>query len=101
MDRATINLALSVFLALMGCDRPEASQVRLVKVQHAPGGCHLTLNGIRIPDNVLVAKGKMQQGKQAVASGGKGEPDSCLGAAIMLQQAGMNIRELPSIDLRS
>jgi hypothetical protein len=101
MDRPTITLALSVFLALVGCDRPQASQVRLVKVQRAPNGCHLTLNGVRIPDDVLVDKGKKQRGKQAVASGGKDEPDSCVGAAIMLQQAGMNIHELPSIDLRS
>jgi hypothetical protein len=101
MDRATITLALSVFVALVGCDRPQASQVRLVKVQRAPAGCHLTLNGVRIPDGALVEKGKKQRAKQAVASGGKDEPDSCVGAAIMLQQAGMNIHELPSIDLRS
>ena len=101
MDRATITLALSVFLALMGCDRPEASQVRLVKVQHAPSGCHLTLNGVRIPDDVLVAKGNKQRGKRAVASVGKDEPDSCVGATIILQQAGMKIHELPSLDLRS
>src|SRR3954470_1775506 len=74
MDRATITLALSVFLALVGCDRPQASQVRLVKVQRAPNGCHLTLNGVHIPDNVLVEKGRKQRGKQAVAAGGKDEP---------------------------
>ena len=101
MDRATITLALSVFLALMGCNRPQASQVRLVKVQHAPSGCHLTLNGVRIPDDVLAEEGKKQKGKRAVASGGKDEPDSCVGAAVILQQAGMNIHELPSIELRS
>ena len=101
MDRATINLAVSVLLALTGCDRPEASQVRLVKAQNAPSGCHLTLNGVRIPDNVLVAKGRMRRGKQAVASGGKDEPDSCVGATFMLQQAGMNVDEMPSINLTS
>jgi len=100
MDRATIPLALSVFLAPMGCDRPQASQVRLVKA-HLPRECHLTLNGVHIPDNVLVAKGKEQRGKRAVASAGNDEPDSCVGAAWMLQQAGMNLREFPSLDLRS
>jgi hypothetical protein len=100
VDRAAITLALSVFLALMGCDRPQASQVRLVKA-HLPRECHLTLNGVRIPDNVLVAKGKEQRGKRAVASVGNDEPDSCVGATFMLQQAGMNIHELPSLDLRS
>ena len=101
MDRATIILALSVFVALTGCGRPQASQVRLVKPEHVPGGCHLTLNGLRIPDDVLAAKGKMQRGKRAVASVGKDEPDSCVGAAFVLQQAGMNIDELPRLDLRS
>ena len=101
MDRATITLAVGVILALMGCDRPKASQVRLVKVEHSSGGCQLTLNGARIPDDVLVAKGKKERAKRAVASGGKDEPDSCVGATIMLQQSGMNIHELPSIDLRS
>lgn len=75
--------------------------MRLVKVQHGPSGCHLTLNGVRIPDNVLVAKGNKQRGKQTVAPDWKSEPDSCVGAAFMLQQAGMNIHELPSLDLRS
>ena len=101
VDRATTTLALSVLLALIGCNRTEASQVRLVKVQHSPGGCHLTLNGVRIPDDVLVAKGKKERGKRAVASDGENEPDSCVSAAIMLRQAGMNIHEMPSIDLRS
>lgn len=100
MDRATITLALCVFPALIGCDKPEASRVRLVKT-HLPSECHLTLNGVRIPDDVLVAKGKKQRGKRAVASVGNDEPDSCVGAAIILQQAGMNIHELPSLDLRS
>jgi hypothetical protein len=74
--------------------------VRLTEVQQAPSGCHLTLNGVRIPDDVLAARGKMQRSKGAAAAG-KDEPDSCVGATFMLQQAGMNTRELPSIDLRS
>ena len=101
MDRATITLAVSVLLVLIGCDRPQALQVRLVNLERAPSGCHLTLNGVRIPDDVLVEKGRKQRGKQAVASRGEDAHDRCVGAAIMLRQTGVNIHELPSIDLRS
>lgn len=100
VGRATITLALCAFPALIGCDRSEASRVRVMKA-HASSGCHLTLNGVRIPDQVLAAKGKKQRGKQAVNSVVNDEPDSCVGATIALQQAGMNIHEMPSVDLRS
>ena len=100
MNRATITLALCVFLALIGCGKPDASRVRLVKA-HGSGDCHLTLNGVRIPDDVLVAKGKEHRGKQAVASVANDVSDRCEGALIMLQQAGMNTHQMPSIDLRS
>lgn len=101
MKRATITLGLGVVLALMGCDRNKIPQVRLVKVQHSPRGCHLTLNGTRVPDDVLAAEGKLERGKQAVRSIREGEPDSCVGAIMRLQRAGVNVREFPSIDLRS
>ena len=97
MGRRTIILALCVFPALVGCDKPEASGVRLVQ-GHGPSDCHLTLNGVHIPDDVLVAEGKKHRGKRAVANDNS---DRCEGAAIMLQQAGMHTDELPSIDLRS
>jgi hypothetical protein len=97
MGRVTITLALCVFPALIGCGKPEQSGVRLVKA-HGPSDCHLTLNGVRIPDDVLVAEGKKHRGKRAAAND---ESDRCEGAAIMLRRAGMNTDELPSIDLRS
>jgi hypothetical protein len=100
MDRATITLALCVFPALVGCDKPDASRVRLVKT-HLPNECHLTLNGVHIADEVLVAKGRKERGKRGAASVENDEPDSCVGATIMLQQAGMYVDELPSLDLRS
>jgi hypothetical protein len=59
------------------------------------------LNGVHIADEVLVAKGKKERGKRGVASFGNDEPDSCVGATVMLQQAGMNVHELPTLDLRS
>lgn len=65
---------------------------------HGPSDCHLTLNGVRISDDVLVAEGKKHRGKRAVAND---ESDRCEGAVIMLQQAGMNTEKMPSIDLRS
>ena len=101
MGRLTTTLALSVLLALAACDRPQPNRVRLVKNEHAQRGCHLTLNGVRIPDDVLVAKGKMQRSKRAVASVGNDEPDRCVGATFMLQQAGINLDEMPTVDLRS
>jgi len=101
MDRRTITLALSVVVALAACDRPQANAVRLVRDEHVPSGCHLDLNGTHIPDNVLVATGKMQRGKGAVASLGDDEPDSCVGAAFMLQRAGMKLHGFPTLDLRS
>ena len=98
MDRATIILALCVFPALVGCDKPDASRVRLVKAHN--NDCHLTLNGVRIPDDVLVATGKKQRGNRAVPSVGNDEL-RCEGAVIMLQRAGIKTDEFPSIDLRS
>ena len=97
MGRVTITLALCIFTALIGCDKPEASRVRLVKA-HGPSDCHLTLNGVHIPDDVLVAEGKKHRGKRPAAND---QSDRCEGAAILLQQAGMHTDELPSIDLRS
>jgi hypothetical protein len=98
-DRATIILALCVFSALVGCGKPEVSRVRLVKA-HGPSDCRLTLNGVRIPDEVLLATGKKQRGNRAVASVGN-DKLRCEGAVIMLQRAGIKTDELPSIDLRS
>ena len=98
-DRATIILALCVFPALVGCGKPEASRVHLVKAQ-GPSDCHLTLNGVHIPDDVLVATGKEQRGNRAVPSVGNDEL-RCEGAVIMLQRAGIKTDEFPSIDLRS
>ena len=98
-DRATIILALCVFPALVGCGKPEPSRVRLVKA-HGPSDCHLTLSGVRIPDDVLVATGKKQRGNRAVPSVGNDEL-RCEGAVIMLQRAGIKTDEFPSIDLRS
>jgi hypothetical protein len=95
MNHATITLALCVFPALVGCGKPEPSGVRLVKAR-GPSDCHLTLNGVRIPDDVLEAKGKAHRGKTAAANN---ESDRCEGATIMLRQAGMNTDEMPSINL--
>ncbi len=89
-----MTLILCVFPALIGCGKPDASRVRLAKA-HGSGDCHLILNGVRIPDEVLVAKGKEHRGKQPVAND---ESDRCEGAIIMLQQAGMNTNEMLSID---
>jgi hypothetical protein len=95
MNRAIITLALCAFPALVACDKPEPSGVRLVKA-HGPSDCHLTLNGVRIPDDVLVAKGKAHRGKKADAND---KSDRCEGATIMLRQAGMNTDEMPSMNL--
>jgi hypothetical protein len=95
MNRAMITLALCVFPALVGCGKPQPSGVRLVKA-HGPSDCHLTLNGVRIPDDVLEAKGKAHRGKKEAAND---ESDRCEGATIMLRQAGMNTDEMPSINL--
>jgi hypothetical protein len=95
MNRAMTTLAMCVFAALLGCRKPEASDVRLVRT-HRPSDCHLTLNGVRIPDDVLAAKGKAHRGREAAAND---ESDRCEGATIMLRQAGMNTDEMPSIDL--
>jgi hypothetical protein len=95
MNRAMITLALCVFPPLVGCGKPEPSGVRLVKA-HGPSDCHLTLNGVRIPDDVLVAKGKAYRDKKAAAND---ESDRCEGATIMLRQAGMNTDEMPSMNL--
>jgi hypothetical protein len=96
MGRVTIILALWVFPALIGCSKPDESDVRLVKA-HASGDCHLALNGVRIPDNVLLAEGKKHRGDRAVASD---KFYTCQGALIRLQKAGVNIQELPRLDLR-
>ena len=96
MSRATITLALCVFPALIGCGKAEESGVRLAKA-HGPGDCHFTLNGVRIPDDVLVAEGKKHRGNRAVAND---ESDRCEGAVSRLKQAGMNTDEMPSLDLR-
>jgi hypothetical protein len=98
-NRATLILVLCVFPALFGCGKPEAPRVRLVKA-HGPSDCHLTLNGVRIPDDVLVATGKKQRGNRSVASVGSDDL-RCEGAVIMLQRAGIKTDEFPSIDLRS
>lgn len=95
MHRAMITLALCVSPALVGCGKPEPSGVRLVKA-HGQSDCHLTLNGVRIPDDVLAAKGKADRGKKA---GANDESDRCEGATIMLRQAGMNTDEMPSMNL--
>ena len=97
MSRASITLTLCVFAPLTGCGKPGESGVRLVKA-HGPGDCHLTLNGVHIPDDVLVAEGKKHRDKRTVAND---ESDRRAGAVIRLQQAGMNTDEMPSIDLRS
>ena len=98
MDRVPITFALGVFLALLGCGKPDASRVRLVKAHN--NDCHLTLNGVRIPDAVLVAKAKKQRGDRAATSVGNDEL-RCEGAIIMLRQAGIKTDEFPRIDLRS
>jgi len=67
---------------------------------HVPSDCHLTLNGVRIPDDVLVAKAKKHRGNQATASVSN-EKLRCEGAIIVLRQAGIKTDEFPSIDLRS
>ncbi len=95
MSRAMITLALCVFPPLVGCGKPEPSGVRLVKA-HGPSDCHLTLNGVRIPDYVLEAKGSARRGKKPAVND---ESDRCEGATIMLRQAGMNTDEMPSINL--
>jgi hypothetical protein len=56
------------------------------------------LNGVRIPDDVLIAEGKKYRGNRAVAND---ESDRCEGAVSRLKQAGMNTDEMLSIDLRS
>jgi len=98
-DRASIILALCVFPALVGCGKPEDSRVRLVKA-HDPSDCHLTLNGVHIPDDVLVATAKKQRGDRGAPSLGNDEL-RCEGAVIMLRRAGIKTDEFPSIDLRS
>lgn len=95
MNRAMITLALSVFPALVACDKPEPSGVRLAKA-HGPDDCHLMLNGVRIPDDVLEAKGKAHRGNKAVSNN---ESDRCEGATIMLRQAGIKTDQMPSINL--
>ena len=96
MGRVTITLALCVFTVLIGCDKPEPSGVRLVKA-HGPNDCHLTLNGVHIPDDVLAAEGKKHRGKRPATND---QSDRCEGAVIFLQQAGMRTDELPSINLK-
>lgn len=99
MDRATITLALCVVPAVFGCNKPEGSRVSLVNA-HVPSDCHLTLNAVRIPDDVLVAKAKKQRGNQATASVSN-DKLRCEGAIIVLRQAGIKTDEFPSINLRS
>ena len=89
MNRTMITLALCVFPALVGCGKPEPSGVRLVKA--GPSDCHLTLNGIRIPDDVLEAKGRAHRGKNAAAND---ESDRCEGATIVVRQTGMKTDEM-------
>jgi hypothetical protein len=98
MHRVTITLALCVFLALLGCGKPDASRVRLVKAHK--DDCHLTLNGVHIPDADLIAKAKKQRGDRAAASVGNDEL-RCEGAIITLRQAGIKTDEFPKIDLGS
>ena len=98
MGRVIITFALCVFLALPGCGKPDASRVHLVKAHKDE--CHLTLNGVRIPDADLVAKAKKQRGDRAAASVGNDEL-RCEGAIIMMRQAGIKTDEFPTIDLRS
>lgn len=98
MDRVTITFALCVFPALFGCDKPDASPVHLVKAHKDQ--CHLALNGVRIPDAVLVAKAKKQRGDRGAASVGNDEL-RCEGAIITLRQAGIKTDEFPKIDLGS
>jgi hypothetical protein len=62
--------------------------------------CHLTLNGVRIPDAVLVAKARKQREDRAASSVGNDQL-RCEGAIIMLRQAGIKTDEFPTIDLRS
>lgn len=100
MARATITLALCVLPALVGCGKPQVSRVRLAGRAHDSGDCHLTLNGVHISDDVLVAKGKERLGDQKAASVGNDEL-CCQGAIVMMQKAGVKTDELPSIDLRS
>lgn len=97
MGRVT-TFTLCVFLALLGCGKPDASRVRLVKAHE--DDCHLTLNGVRIPDADLVAKAKKQRGDRAAASVGNDEL-RCEGALITLRQAGIKTDEFPKIDLGS
>ena len=52
---------------------------------------------VRIPDDVLEAKGRAHRGKNAAAND---ESDRCEGATIVVRQTGMNTDEMPSIDLR-
>ena len=98
MTRAAITLALCVVAAATGCSKPATSSVRLVR-EDRPKGCHLTLNGVRIPDDVLAAKGQKQRGEQGVTPSGNDEPDSCLGAKIAMQQSGMKVDQMPVVDL--
>lgn len=98
MDRVTTTFALCVFLALLGCGKPDASRVRLAKAHE--DDCHLTLNGVRIPDAALIAKAKKQRGDRAAASVGNDEL-RCEGAIIMMRQAGIKTDEFPTLDLKS
>lgn len=100
MARPPITLALCVLPALLGCGKPEASRVRLAGKAHDAGDCHLTLNGVHIPDEVLVAKGKERLGDYKAASVGNDEL-RCQGAIVMMQKAGAKTDEFPSINLRS
>lgn len=98
MDRLTTTFVLCVFPALLGCGKSDALRVRLVKAHK--DDCHLTLNGVRIPDAALIAKAKKQRGDRAAASVGNDEL-RCEGAVIMMRQAGIKTDEFPAIDLKS
>lgn len=99
MTRPPITVVLCVLPALLGCGKPEVSRVRLAGKAHDAGDCHLTFNGLQIPDVVLIAKGKERLGGRKAASVGNDEL-RCQGAMVMMKQAGAKTDELPSIDLR-
>ena len=95
MGRASITLAMCLLPALFGCNKPDEPLVRLVKADD-PHDCHLILNGVHIPDEVLVAEGMKHRGNRAVASDGS---DRCKGALMRLRRTGMNIDEMPRMHM--
>jgi hypothetical protein len=74
-------------------------QVLLVKVQQVGEGCHITLNGVHVTDDVLLQTARRERVRPAIITYGKDAPYRCVGAVIIiLQEAGvMNIDTRPSV----